>query len=78
MYKVAKEAINIPLKVERPGISNRPPLENLAELYSCYTAKEIAEMFRVKESTVRSWIARARKKYKEFAAMEEKAQGKGV
>ena len=78
MYKVKPEAVNIPLKVERRGISNRPPLENLAELYSCYTAKEIADMFHVKESTVRSWIARARKKYKEFSAMEEKARERGA
>lgn len=74
MYKAKPGVVDIPLKVERPGISNRPPLENLAELYSCYTAREIAEMFQVKEATVRSWVARARKKYKEFAAMEAAAR----
>lgn len=41
--------------------SKRPDLQMLAMLYKQMTAKEIAEKYGVKESTVRSWIARARK-----------------
>lgn len=41
--------------------SKRPDLQMLAMLYEQMTAKEIAEKYGVKESTVRSWIARARK-----------------
>lgn len=41
--------------------SNRPPLDELQRLYLDKTAREIAEQYGVKESTVRSWIARARK-----------------
>lgn len=53
--------------------SKRPPLENLAHLYSVFTAQEIADLYGVKLATVRSWIARARRNYKdEMAAAEEK------
>lgn len=48
-----------PKKGGRP--SKRPNLQMLTMLYEQMTAKEIAEKYGVKESTVRSWIARARK-----------------
>lgn len=41
--------------------SNRPPLDELQRLYADKTAREIAEQYGVKESTVRSWITRARR-----------------
>lgn len=41
--------------------TNRPSLDMLAMLYQNLTASEIAKQYGVKESTVRSWIARARK-----------------
>lgn len=56
-----EKAINIPLK-QHPGTSKRPPLDELAKLYAEHTAKEIGTMYGVSESTVRSWVARARKR----------------
>lgn len=47
-----------PSKGGRP--SRKPNDEDLALLYSQYTASEIAEMMGVKVATVRSWIARQR------------------
>lgn len=41
--------------------SKRPSVEMLNMLYQNMTAKQIADEYGVKESTVRSWIARARK-----------------
>lgn len=41
--------------------SKRPPVEELAELYSKMTAKEVAEHYGVAASTVRAWIAYYRK-----------------
>lgn len=41
-----------------------PGVKILAELYANMTAREIAKKYSVKESTVRSWIARARKRGK--------------
>lgn len=41
--------------------SKKPSIEMLNMLYQSMTAKEIAEKYGVTESTVRSWIARARK-----------------
>ena len=43
--------------------SNRPDPEYLLTLYEKYTAPQIAEMFHVSESTVRSWVSRLRKEY---------------
>jgi uncharacterized protein YjcR len=56
-----------PGKGGRP--SRKPNDEDLALLYSQYTASEIAEMMGVKVATVRSWIARQRA----AAKAEEKA-----
>lgn len=56
-----------PSKGGRP--SRKPNDEDLALLYSQYTASEIAEMMGVKVATVRSWIARQRA----AAKAEEKA-----
>lgn len=50
--------------------SKRPSLESLAQLYACYTAPELAEMYGVSVNTVRSWIARARRQHAEYAALE--------
>jgi uncharacterized protein YjcR len=57
----------IPYKkaVGRPSV--RPSDEDLAKLYSQYTAAEIAEQLGVKPSTVRSWIARQRRAAKAVA-----------
>ncbi len=44
--------------------SKKPPIEVLGLLYQNMTAKEIANEYGVTESTVRSWIARARKEEK--------------
>lgn len=41
--------------------TKRPDNERLALLYRYYSAKYIALMYDVKESTVRSWINKARK-----------------
>lgn len=41
--------------------SKRPSVDMLNMLYKTMTAREIAEQYDVKEATVRSWIARARK-----------------
>lgn len=41
--------------------SKRPSVDMLNMLYGRMTAREIAEQYGVKEATVRSWIARARK-----------------
>lgn len=46
-------------KMGRP--TKRPAPEFLVALYKDHTAKQIAEMYDVKESTVRSWVARLRK-----------------
>jgi len=43
--------------------TKRPDPEYLINLYEHYTATEIAAMFDVAESTVRSWISRLRKEY---------------
>lgn len=41
--------------------TKKPSLEMLAMLYEQMTAKEIAEQYGVKESTVRSWLWSYRK-----------------
>lgn len=41
--------------------SKRPPVEELAKMYSKMTAKEVAELYGVAPSTVRAWIAYYRK-----------------
>lgn len=41
--------------------SKKPDINVLNMLYQTMTAKQIAEHYDVKEATVRSWIARARK-----------------
>ena len=43
----------------RPSV--RPDLQTLSMLYQTMTAKEIAHQYNVSESTVRSWVSRARK-----------------
>ena len=43
----------------RPSV--RPDLATLSMLYQTMTAKEIAHQYNVSESTVRSWVSRARK-----------------
>ena len=43
----------------RPSV--RPDLSTLSMLYQTMTAKEIAQQYNVSESTVRSWVSRARK-----------------
>lgn len=45
--------------------SKRPSVEVLSELYTQHTAKEIAVMYDVAPSTVRTWIATYRKQLKE-------------
>lgn len=53
--------------------TKRPDIEALARLYQCFDARAIANILQVKESTVRSWIARARKNnHDEWAAAEAK------
>jgi len=45
----------------------------LAGLYTCYSAKEIGEMYSVKESTVRSWVHQNRAEIaREQALLEER------
>ena len=46
-------------KMGRP--TKRPEPEFLVALYNDHTAKQIADMYDVRESTVRSWISRLRK-----------------
>ena len=41
--------------------TKRPDLQLLSMLYQTMTAKEIAQQYCVSESTVRSWVSRARK-----------------
>lgn len=67
-----EKVIEIPIKPShtRAG-SRKPPVEILAELYSCYTAKEIAQMYGVREATVRSWIARERRRYEKFVSAQQ-------
>ena len=43
--------------------TKRPDTDYLINLYEHYTATEIASMYGVAESTVRSWISRLRKEY---------------
>ena len=49
-------------KTGRP--KKRPSLEILATLYADHTAGEIAEMYGVKESTVRFWLWQYRQEEK--------------
>lgn len=52
--------MEIPMKKGgRP--SKRPDPERLAELYAKHTATEIAKMYGVTATTVRSWVFRLRK-----------------
>lgn len=53
--------MTIPLKAKGGKPSKRPPVEELAELYSKMTAKEVAAHYGVAESTVKTWIAYYRK-----------------
>lgn len=46
-------------------VSKKPSLEVLSDLYSKMTAKEIAAMYDVSPSTVRTWIASYRKQLKQ-------------
>lgn len=48
-------------KKNKGRTSKRPSMEELSELYSRLTAKQIAEQFAVSDSTVRHWIATYRK-----------------
>lgn len=50
--------------------SRRPPLDVLKELCECYTTAEIARMTGVKPNTVRVWISRANKRYREAQERE--------
>lgn len=50
----------IPYKTAKGRPTKKPTDEELTLLYAQYTAREIAEKCGVKESTVRSWIARQR------------------
>lgn len=52
-------AIIISKKMGRPSV--RPDDETLATLYRDKPTKEIAEMYGVKPSTVRSWASRVRR-----------------
>ena len=45
--------------------SNRPDPDYLILLYEKYTAPQIAEMYHVSVSTVRSWVSRLRKEYEQ-------------
>jgi len=53
-------AVSIPAK-KRGRPSKKPSDAELASKYQCMTASEIAEEYHVKQSTVESWIYRARK-----------------
>lgn len=46
-------------KMGRP--SKMPPADKVTELYSYFTAQQIAKVYDVSESTVRSWVCRIRK-----------------
>ena len=48
-------------KKNKGRTSKRPSMEELSELYSRLTAKQIADQFGVSDSTVRHWIATYRK-----------------
>lgn len=50
----------IPTK-KRGRPTQKPPIEMLATLYEHMTAKEIADKYDVKESTVRTWLWSYRK-----------------
>ena len=43
--------------------TKRPDPDYLIKLYERHTAPELAIMFDVSESTVRSWVSRLRKEY---------------
>lgn len=52
-------------KKNRGGkVSKKPTIEVLDELYQKHTAVQIAEMYGVSPSTVRTWIANYRKELK--------------
>ena len=53
--------MTIPYKPKKGKPSKRPPAEELSELYSKMTAKELAAHYGVAESTVKTWIAYYRK-----------------
>lgn len=54
--------MEIPVKKGAGGRPmSRPSIETLANLYKDHTAREIAEIYNVREATVYSWINRARK-----------------
>lgn len=52
-------------KKKKGRISKRPKIEVLSELYEHMTAKQIAEQFKVSDSTVRHWISDYRNQIKE-------------
>ena len=52
-------------KTGRP--SKRPDPELLIALYQDHTATELAEMYDVSETTVRSWVSRLRKEREQNA-----------
>ena len=47
----------IPKKTKK---TKRPPIEELAKMYAEHTTKELAEVYKVPEGTVKSWIYRYR------------------
>ena len=53
--------MTIPYKATKGKPSKRPTAEELSEMYSKMTAKQVAEHYGVAASTVRAWIAYYRK-----------------
>ena len=51
--------------VGRP--SKRPEYSELLKLYSHFTAKQLADVYDVSESTVRSWVCRGKAKERDVA-----------
>lgn len=51
----------IPKKKRRGRSTTKPTVKQLAKDYSTLPTKEVAEKYGVKETTVRTWVYRARR-----------------
>lgn len=54
--------------------TKRPDLATLSMLYQTMTARQIAELYCVSDSTVRSWVSRARKQQQQEQEQEREQQ----
>lgn len=72
MAKVMTRGMRVPTKKGgRP--TNRPRAEVLAILYTEMTATEIGELYGVAPRTVRGWLTRYRKEYRQMTETKEKS-----